>query len=327
MRVLITGGTGFIGSHLVEACLERKDQVTCLVRTSSDTAWLQTQDVRIEVVDFLSIHELQEAVEGVAVVFHLAGAIYAASWGRYHEINCRITENLLEACVRSRSTVTRFVFVSSISATGPGKRGEVLDEDTPCRPVSDYGKSKLMAEEIVLAFKARLPVVIVRPANTIGPRQSELLSSIKLIRNRIIPSIGNGDTQTSICYVTDLIVALLLAGESTAAIGNTYLVAGNGPYCWQEVVESIRKSLGIHGVCLRIPFGVQYVAAFLSELMVIFTRRPPLVSRENLVASRDLYWVYDESRIRAELGFMPVVGLEEGISRTIAWCRQNQLIS
>lgn len=324
MKVLITGGTGFIGSHLVEACLARGDRVTCLVRESSNVSWLQQQDVEIVRADFMDVASLIRAVNGTDVVFHLAGAIYAPDWAGYYQANCTVTANLVNASIAAQPQIGRFVFVSSISVTGPGKKGEVLTEESPCQPVSDYGRSKQMAEEIVLAASDKLPVVVVRPTNTIGPRQSELLSSIQLIRRRILPTIGNGETQTSICYVSDLVAALLSAAADRAAVGRTYIVAGAGAYAWGELVDAIRTALGVTGFCIRVPFAAQYVVALISELASSVSGKLPMVTRENLSASRDLYWIYDESRIRKELGHMPQVGLQEGIERTVAWYRQQQ---
>jgi dihydroflavonol-4-reductase len=319
MKALVTGGTGFIGSHLAEDLAGRGWEVRCLVRRPSGLGWIENLKVQLVRGDCRDKPSLGPAVEGVDHVFHLAGVINGLSWEEYFQANVVGTRNLLETVAERNPGIQKFIFVSSISATGPSPQGQVLTEDAPCRPITDYGRSKLAAEETVQTFAQRFPCVVIRPPNVIGPRQQELREAVRLIRRRIMPSVGTGEAQTSLCYVGDVVDALILAAEKREADGRTYFLANPRPYAWSEITEAIRKTLGIRLLLFKIPYPVQWLAAAAAEAAARLTRKKPRLTRNSVAAARKYYWIYDGTRIRRELGFEPRTDLEEAIRRTIVW--------
>jgi nucleoside-diphosphate-sugar epimerase len=319
MRALITGATGFIGSHLAEALTRQGWEVRCLVRRPSGLGWVENLDVQLVRGDCRDKLSLRASVEGVDYVFHLAGVISALSWDEYFQANVAGTKNLLEAVAERNPGLRKFVYVSSISATGPAKEGQVLSEDDPCLPISDYGRSKLSAEAAIHAFAPRFPFVIIRPPNVIGPRQRELREVVRLIRKRIKPSVGTGEPQTSLCYVGDVVRALILGAEKQEADGRTYFLAYPRPYAWSDVTRAIQETLGIRFFFLKIPYPVQWLAAVAAETAGHLTRKRPKLTRIGLAATRKYYWIYSGARIKRELGFEPRTGLQEAIQLTIAW--------
>ncbi|MEW5902595.1 MAG: NAD(P)-dependent oxidoreductase, partial [Acidobacteriota bacterium] len=218
-KALVTGATGFIGSHLAEELLRRGYEVRCLVRRPRRGDWIERLAVQLVLGDCRDKPSLFSAVEEVDYVFHLAAVINALSWDEYYQANVLGTLNLLEACAERNPRLRKFVLVSSISAAGPSERGRPLREEDPCRPISDYGRSKKMAEEAVAERGGRFPWVIVRPPNVTGPRQKELEEVIRLIKKRIKPLVGEEEPQTSLCYVGDVVDALILCAEKPEANG------------------------------------------------------------------------------------------------------------
>ncbi len=323
MKALVTGATGFIGSHLVEELTRRGDEVVCLVRRTSRLSGLEKLGLRFAIGDCRDKASLRKAVEGVELVFHLAAVINAPDRDAYYQTNFVGTRNLLEACAEGSPRLRKFVFVSSISAAGPSPRGKVLNESDPPRPISDYGRSKLLAEEAVWKFGGRLPAVIVRPPNVLGARQKELLMSIRLIKRRILPVVGTGEPQTSLCYVGDAVDALILAGESDGSTGKTYFLSDPRPYAWREITAAIAETLGIGFFVFRVPFALQMLAAAGSKISARLTGRSPALSRESVKASRKYFWIYDGSKISRELGFLPKTGLREAVRKTIEWHRER----
>ena len=192
-RCLVTGASGFIGSHLAAALAAAGHDVSCLVRSTSRVDFLSTLPVRLVDGDCRERGSLRAAVSGADYVFHLAGAISAADRQTYFDVNAGGTKNLVDACLEWNPALRRLVHVSSIAAAGPSPRGGSLSESDECRPVSDYGRSKLEAELALRAAGDRLPWVIIRPPNVLGPRQKELEESIGLLRLHIRPLIGRKD--------------------------------------------------------------------------------------------------------------------------------------
>ena len=321
MNALITGANGFIGSHLAEELVQRGWGVKCLVRRPHGLGWIEGLGVRLVLGDCRHKPTLGPAVEGADCIFHLAGVINALRWEDYFQANVIGTRNMLEACCERNLGLKKFIHVSSISAAGPSEKGRALTEDDPVRPVSDYGRSKLGAEQAVREFGNKFPFVIIRPPNVIGPRQSELREAIRLIKKRIKPAVGKREPQTSLCYVRNVVEALILAAERPEADGRTYFLAHPKAYAWSDITAAIQEALGIRRVLLKVPYQAQWLVAAASEVAARLTGRKPKLTRTSVLSARKYYWIYDGSLIKKELGFEPRTGLKEAIEETIEWYR------
>lgn len=321
LKSLVTGGSGFIGSHLAETLVKRGHEVRALIRSTSSTRWLRDLKIGLVYGDTRDKDSLREAVRDVDYVFHLGGVISAPDRRTYFDVNTQGTRNLLEACFEENPGLRKFVFVSSISAVGPSPCGAVLDEDAECRPISDYGRSKLAAEEAVLAASGRLPVTIIRPPNVLGPRQKELAESIKLLRWRIRPLIGRKNSRTSIAAVGDVVRALVLAAEDPRSAGRIYCLTDGRAYSWREITDAVAEAVGVRRFYLPVPFPIQYLVAAVSEAVARVRKKPPLVTREHVLAARRHCWVYGGSRIERELGFKPETDMKTAVGDAVAWFR------
>jgi nucleoside-diphosphate-sugar epimerase len=317
-RCLITGASGFIGSHLAATLAAAGHEVACLVRPSSRIDFLSTLPVRLVEGDCRDRGSLRAAVTGNDTIFHLAGAITAVDQKTYFAVNAGGTKNLVEACLEWNPALRRLVHVSSISAAGPSPRGRMLNETDECRPVSDYGRSKLAAELEVRAAGNSLPWVIVRPPNVLGPRQKELEESIGLLKLRIRPLIGRKNSRTSVIGVWDLVRALLQAAGDDRAVGRTYFVTDGTPVSWRDITAAVARAAGMGGFYLPVPFPVQYAAAAVAEWIARRRRRTPPFAREHVVAAGKYDWVYDPEAISRDLGFRPEMDLAGVIERTVA---------
>lgn len=328
MRALITGASGFIGGHLAEGLCRRGYDVFCLVRKTSLVSHLRHLPVGLISGDLTDAASLHAAVRGMDYVFHLAGVIASLDRWEYEAINIHGTRNLVRAVLQEAYGLKRFVFVSSISAAGPSPPDRSLSETDEPRPVSEYGRSKLAAERIVLDARSRLPVTVIRPPNVLGPRQRELRQSIRLIRRRIVPVLGNGRPQTSLADVDDVVRAVAIAAENPRAVGETYFITDGNAYAWREIVAAIIRKLGLRPPFLRIPFAVQYAASWIEEKTARQQYRRPRVTREQLLAVRNHNWIYDGTKIEQQLGFRPVWDMPSSIRRAVDWIlRQEKGVS
>jgi nucleoside-diphosphate-sugar epimerase len=323
-RCLVTGASGFIGSHLAATLAAAGNEVACLVRSTSRIDFLSTLPVRLVEGDCRDRGSLRAAVSGADYIYHLAGAISAVDRKTYFDVNSGGTKNLVEACLEWNPALRRLVHVSSISVVGPSPRGRSLNETAECRPVSDYGRSKLEAELVVRGAGKALPWVIVRPANVLGPRQKELEESIGLLRRRIRPLVGRKCSRTSIVGVWDLVRAMLLVGGDDRAVGRTYFVTDGTPVSWRDITAAVARAAGARGFYLPVPYPIQYAAAAAAEIIARWRRRTPPFTRELVTAARKFDWVYDPGAILSDLGFRCEMDLAEVAERTVAARRERE---
>jgi len=323
VKALVTGATGFVGSHLVERLLGAGMAVACLMRPTSDPAVLEGLDIERRVAALEDADALRRAVRGVDYVFHAAGLTRARTPAEYLAVNADGTRRLLEAILAESVAPERFVYVSSLAAVGPAKSPEPPDETTEPHPIDGYGASKLAGERVVLAHADRLAVTIVRPPAVYGPRDTNFLPLLRsTLRLGRVPMIGKPSKQAALVYVTDLAEGLRLAAESPEAVGRTYFVA-SGNYLLSEVVEAVCSALDLPPRRLRVPSLLARLAGEIGQLKWAITGRPQIVSRRKVRDMLQPRWTCSWARARQELGYRRAVNLKEGMRRTAQWYIQH----
>ena len=322
-KALVTGANGFVGSHLVEGLLSRGYQVICLVRKTSNLRWLSGLNVEYVYADISEKDSLKNVLKNVDFVLHVAGVTKAKSREEYFKANYQGTKNLIEVCVEDNPQIKRFVYVSSQAAVGPGKDGQPLDETSPCNPITDYGKSKLEGERIVLEYSSKLPVTIIRPPAVYGPRDSDILGFFKVANKGLKTLFGKGESYLSLCYIEDLVDGIILAAESPKAIGQIYFIADDQSYSWREAFGIIAKVLNKKTITLRIPNAFLFTIAFISENIFRLLGKPAVVNVQKVREITQKYWLCDVSKAKKELGFSPKYKLEEGAKKTVRWYKER----
>ncbi len=321
--VLVTGGTGFVGSHLVEALLARGRAVRCLVRDPRQPKWLDGMKVEAVTGTLEDADALRKAVAGVEVVYHVAGLTKAPDRDGYMRGNADGAVRLAEAALEAAPGLKKFLLVSSLAASGPAPEGRAVREDDPCRPVSSYGESKVAAEERLKALGDRLPLVIVRPPIVIGPRDAEFFQVFKAVSRHIRPHLGWGKTLSWV-YATDLAQGMIAATESPRAGGATWFIAHPRCVRGEELGEEIARALGTWSIPVRIPDAVTAALAFAAETGNRLLGRMGIFNREKAREIAQKSWVCDVSRARADLGFECATPLAEALRRTAAWYRERK---
>ncbi|MEW6511377.1 MAG: NAD-dependent epimerase/dehydratase family protein [Bacteroidota bacterium] len=322
MTALVTGATGFIGSHLVELLLKKNYAVRILVRKTSDLTWIRNLPVEMVYGDLFDARALDDAVRGVEYIFHSAGVTKAKEKSDYFRGNTEGTRNVLHAVRRVNPTLKRFVQISSQTAVGPSPTRVPIAEDVPASPITTYGRSKWEAEEACRSVAGEVPVTIVRPPAVYGPRDKDVFEFFATMSRGLQPMVGMREKYVSLIHVGDLVRGILMAAEAEVARGRTYFISSSGVYGWKQVGEVTRRVLGKRAMRLKIPeFGVYAVATF-AEFFSLFSSRPALINYEK---ARDMvqdYWTCSGEKARRELGFEQEIGLEEGIRGTVAWYKQ-----
>jgi dihydroflavonol-4-reductase len=322
-RALVTGGTGFVGSHLVELLLRKGYDVTCLVRDPARLQWLTGLDVRIARGDCTQPASLVSAVRDASFVIHLAGLTKATRTRDYYAVNHIGTRNLLEACAQHNHSIKKFVLVSSLAAAGPSPDGTPVKTGDVTRPLTDYGKSKVLAEEETLKYKDSFPVIILRPSAVYGPRDRDMFELFRWAKRGLTIEITGGERYINPCYVGDLATALLLAAEKITPSGGIYFVAENRAYSWTEFKAALLMSGGVKARTIKIPYAAAYLIGIASEFGSLFSSRPALTNRQKVTEAAQKYWICDTTKTENELGFKSGYPLRRGLEITWQWYRDN----
>ena len=312
--ILVTGGTGFIGSHLLERLSALGEPARCLLRRKVVPRRLPA-GIEAAYGDLTSGEGVAEAVSGAHTVIHLAGVTKALAARDYYAGNVRATETLAHALA---GRAVRLVHVSTLAAIGPSRDGTPVDEDAQPRPLTHYGKSKLEAERTVRALAP--DAVIVRPAVVYGPRDTDVFQLLRSISKGWVLEIAGGERWFSAIYVGDLVEGLLAA--SRGAPGRAYFLAHSQPVSWSELAAAAARIMSRRPRVVRVPARVAYAVGFCAEVWSHVTRRPGIISREKVAEARCRWWTCDTRRAAAELGFEARTPLAAGLAQTLAWYKE-----
>jgi nucleoside-diphosphate-sugar epimerase len=313
MKVLVTGATGFIGSFLAEALVEKGHEVTCLVRETSALQWIEHLAADYLYCDLENIGTRQEEIEKFDCVFHVAGLTKAASERDFFHANAECTRRLIRVVADACPGLKRFVLVSSLAAAGPLRGGASMDEDSPALPVSAYGRSKLEAEEAVLAYRDRLPVTIIRPPAVYGPRDKDFLLVFKAVQRGFFPYWGK--CRYSLIYVDDLVRGMIEAAEKSAGEGRLFFLSDGKVYTNDDILREMSAALDRKAFRLWLPRPLMPILAFLGQKI----QKKGIINPDKIREIRYPDWICDSSRSEREIGFHPEVMLGEGVRWTANW--------
>lgn len=314
-RVLVTGATGFVGSHVAQALVEAGYEVRCGVRASSSTRWISNLPVERVPLDMTGrVEDFSRAVENVDLVVHVAGITRARRAEDYHAVNAEGTQKLAAAALGAG--VRRFVLISSLAARGPDGRDH---------PESAYGRSKLEAEARLRTVDGQMEAVILRPAAVYGPRDTDLLPLFKMARTGFLP-LPSGANVLQPVYAEDVARAALAAARKGGGSG-PFPVAEAARYTWEDVVAGLERALGRNVRVVRVPPAAFTLAGRAAEWVAQAFSTVPIIDERR---GRDLAartWTCDVSGTERALGWRAEVSLFEGLERTARWYEQSGWLS
>lgn len=323
MKALVTGGTGFVGSHLTEKLLEKGWNVKCFTRKTSNLRWLKNLNVEIVCGSFFDDSSLKKAVEDVDYIFHIAGAVMSKTKQGYFISNQIATKNLAEAAIKYNKNLKRFIYLSSQTVYGPSLNGEPTKETDDCKPITTYGKSKLAAEKELLNLSEELPLTIIRPPAIYGPRDEAIYQYFLAVSKGLISLIGFSDKYISIIHSHDLVNGIMLAAENENAVGEIYNISSEKYYSWKEIGDICKKAIGRKTFTIRLPHFLVYTVAAFSQLFGYLTTKGAVFNIEKARDFTQKYWILSPEKAIKQLGFKQEVSLEDGIKSTIEWYKQN----
>jgi nucleoside-diphosphate-sugar epimerase len=309
--VLVTGATGFIGSHTAAAFAEAGYRLRCTVRASSDTRPIEALQPELVELDLALAADYRRAVRGVDVVVHVGGLTRARSESEYERVNADATERL--AAAAAAEGVQRFVLVSSLAARGP---------DGSDGPVSDYGRSKREAERRLRDVMSGSGTVVLRPAGVYGPRDTDLLPLFRMAKwGLLIAPAGGGFLQP--VYVDDVAAAAVRATETAPGFG-PFPIAEPDRYTWSEVARVLGSALGKKVRLIPLPGTVFEGGGLLSEVAARALGRVPELDRRRAEDLARYSWTCDVTATEKALGWTARVPLADGLGRTARWYREHR---
>ncbi|MBI5954726.1 MAG: NAD-dependent epimerase/dehydratase family protein [Chloroflexi bacterium] len=322
---LVTGGSGFLGSHLVEALLARGERVRALVRPTSKTAHLENLKVELVYGDLDDIQSLRTAAQGMDRVYHCAAlATDWGDWEAFRAANVRGVRNLLEASLEAG--VKKFIHVSTTDVYG--HPDAPVDETAPYRARGwQYGDTKIEGEQLVWDYHRRhnLPVTVVRPATIYGPRSiTFVVEVLELLKSGSMVHIGKDGKPAGFAYVTNVVDFLIHVADCEHATGKAYNVTDGSDITWRQYVSRLAQIAGMSSPRIVLPYRLAYAAGWVMEKVygALHIEARPLLTRlfAELFGTHQGFCI---EKARRELGYQPAVDFDEGMRRVEAWLRQT----
>jgi dihydroflavonol-4-reductase len=318
MKALVTGATGFVGSHLVEALRRRGAEVTALARSPEKASALRAQGVVVVPGDLHDKVALASASQEQDVIFHVAGVVAARGEAEFLRANRDGTQNLVAAA--ETSGTPRFILVSSLAAGGPSPRGSPLTGREPPQPVTAYGRSKLAAEQVVRA--SRLSWSIVRPPIVYGPRDREVLKIFRIARLGIAPVFGDGLQELSAVHAADLANALIATGQSTETVGGTYNACHPDVFTSSELGRAVGAAMARSVGTVRIPMMLGRALLSVTEATARLTGQPTILTTDKANEFFQPAWTGDPAPLTRDSGWRAAHDLHTGLAETYQWYRK-----
>ncbi len=327
MKILVTGASGFLGSHIAERLANNGHHVRVLLRRTSSRAFLSDFPYEEALGDVTDAGSLSAAVVGADAVVHAAGLVKARNEMEFAAVNARGTANLIAAVEHSAPDLQRFVHISSLAAHGPIPGGAPRELDAPSRPITAYGRTKLVGEEFIRASAIASRSVIFRPPVIYGPRDPALVPFFRLARWRIAPLLMGGWNRVSIIYVEDISRAIARAATAEADVaGKLYCPEDGAVHTWRDLLTAIEEAVGRKALRISAPSWSFEAAALVSEAFGFVARRAVPLTRDKVREMAQRHWVCSSEELRRDLGWAPAVGIREGAKLTYEWYRRQSWI-
>lgn len=319
MKVLVTGATGFVGSHVAERLAQGGHELRLLLRPTSSLANLEGLEYERAEGELRDVDSLRRAVQGVDAVMHLAGSTSTNSVAEYEAINARGTADLVH--IAREAGIPRFVYASSLSAQGPSPDGHVQPPE-PAFPDGPYGKTKLAGEYAVRAERQRINVSIVRLPVVYGPRDRGLLPFFVMARFGVIPLYNDGENQISWIHAYDAAEAMVAILERSERSGTIYTPCDGPPHTWSELARAMGDAYGKELRYLRLPPGVIRAGAAVADTLTRITGVSLPLTREKAARMGHRFWICDNTTMES-IGWKPYVDYRNGIRHTLHWYREH----
>jgi nucleoside-diphosphate-sugar epimerase len=308
--VLVTGATGFLGSHIAETLVQHGFTIRCTLRPSSSLKWLEHLNIEKVNVNFSDETSLEKACESVDVVVHNAGITRAKNDVEFFEVNTYATERLAKAAIGAR--VSRFIFISSLEARGP---------DGFTTAISAYGKSKLEAERLLTNLQKDIEIILLRPAGVYGPRDTDLLTLFQLANYGLL-TVPATSGRLQPVHGRDVAEAVSASIQGRAQLG-PFEIAEPNTYSWQDMASMLEVAMNKNLRVLKLPREVFLGAGYASESVSKLLNQAPKLDRRRAKSLAYYTYTCDTGIFKEAFHWQARISLQEGLKETATWYEQN----
>jgi Nucleoside-diphosphate-sugar epimerases len=327
MNILVTGGTGYIGEHFIPELIDRGHKVRLLVRNIEKANKIFGTQCDYHIGDITDKDSLKGCCDSVDIVFHMVAKVgnelpSEENFAAFRKVNVEGTRNIIE----ESKDVKKFIFISSIAAMGIVKENPI-NENSKCSPYLPYQITKYEAEQAILErCKEGFPGIIIRPTKVygVGEHEYSYLTLAKLCKKGIFPKVGRGHNYTSNIYITDFVQALVKLVDN-GVLGETYILTSDESIDFVESGKIIAEVMGKKIAVIPVPAGFMIFAVTIEESILNFMHKKPIVTKKNIEATLTDR-IYDVSKAKREIGFLPEISIEEGIRKTVNWYVEKGLL-
>jgi nucleoside-diphosphate-sugar epimerase len=322
-KAIITGASGCVGGNLRDVLLDASVDVVALRRAGSPSA----SRGRSAEIDYANPDSLAHVFEKEKpdYVFHVAGVMNGVRYDDFYQGNVVPTRNLLESLRNDQPQLKRFVYISSLTAYGPSKKGApIRREDIEPKPIEPYGQSKLETERVIQSVGYNVPWTILRPGGIYGPRDRQFFELFRFAAKGINPFYGNRQREVSLVHVDDLIDAIIDSAQSPNTLYKGYFISDGQPVVtWEELQKEVVKAIGRRVWDIDFPAFAVNVVGFFGEIKGRITGKPSLYNRQKVIIGIQDAWTCRHDSAREDFGYQPKISLEQGIQSTYEWYRAN----
>jgi nucleoside-diphosphate-sugar epimerase len=320
MKIAITGANGFVGSNLTRHLMKKGHEVTALVRKTSNVSLLPVKSAIVE-IDYNDADSLRKAFAGNDIIIHSAALTRADNWEEMKAINVGLTEKVADA-VNSTDSVKQLIFLSSQAAAGMGSKGKPKTEEDIPQPLTWYGKSKLMAEEII-RNRLEKSWTIVRPVSVYGPGDKDFLQTFKLMKNHLSISLGLRDKYIALIYIEELNQFIDKCLDNEKAFGQVFFASDGQVYTHKMFSDAMQSAVHTFSLHLTIPDPLVFYAAAIGELRNKIQPKSSVVNLQKFKELQGRYWTVSIEKARRLLDYHPKPNLSNNLHKTWLWYKEQ----
>ncbi len=318
MKILLTGANGFLGGHLLAALQHHGHEVNCFLRNAAAIQRLKAQQIECVAGDFSNLPALQKAVQGVDAIIHCAGSVKARNEAEFIAVNAHGTKQLLLAAAQINPQLKRFILISSLAAQGPN-----ADD----KPISQYGRSKLLAEAYTKQFSTHFPVTIFRPPVIYGPGDMSILPLFKVLKTGLMPLPNRGQMRLGVIYVTDAVKGIIQGLHVPTPSGNTYYLDDGHIYRLADLFNGVAEVVTTRKPWIfTIPISLLRLSARVSEAIAALQGTTPALTRDKVLEMSQAQWLGDADPARRDLDWKPAITWTQGVTLTYNWYQKMDFL-